>query len=225
MSDTPMPMDSLDQLAATVFVERCVGLESQLSQIYTLLATHFSTSTPVHAFLTDLAEQEQAHADLLEVCWAALSRGHWQAKYVRPLEDLVSLLGEHLRAVMTSLETIDSVDDALRLVIKLESSDINQVFLSVTKATDSAFIKKLGVFRNSVAKHMAYICQRIPQLAPSATAACQKLRDTICQPEGEDRYEPYFTTCAETAETLAGPHGTMKEKLVGADMAVAGTEH
>jgi hypothetical protein len=164
---------------AVQFIERCIGLELQLRQTYTMLAVRFARSRAVNAFLADLAEQEQSHADLLEVCQAALRHGRWEVQYVEPWRERVSLLGKEMETTVASLDTITSVEDALRLVIKLESSEINQAFLAVIKATDSAFVRKVRAFRKSVTKHIAYICQRIPQLAPSTNAASQKLRDKV----------------------------------------------
>ena len=75
-----------------------------------------------------------------------------------------------------SLDALDDLGDALRLVIRVEGSEINQVFRSVVSATDSEFVRSLEAFRSAEAKHIAYACERIPQFAPELADECRRLR-------------------------------------------------
>jgi hypothetical protein len=148
-------------------IERCIGLELQASQIYESLAERFALSLPMNEFLAELAGQEREHADLLKVCRSAAMRGHGDANGHKPWHDYVPLLEQRMGGIVSSLTTPKSVEDTLRLVIEIESSEINQVFLSVIKATESAFVEKLRPFRKAAAKHIAYIRRSIRVLAPS----------------------------------------------------------
>ena len=71
---------------------------------------------------------------------------------------------------------IGSVEDALRLVIQIESSEINEVFHAALAATDSAFVKKLRPFHEAMEAHMTYIAERIPELFPKLLLAVRELR-------------------------------------------------
>ena len=86
-------------------------------------------------------------------------------------------------AAEAAVYQIGSVDDALQLVIQVESSEVNQVFYAALAATDSAFVKKLKPFQEAMEAHMTYIVERIPQLSPHLMLACRELRAQV--PEGE----------------------------------------
>jgi hypothetical protein len=46
-----------------------------------------------------------------------------------------------------SLCAVGDVDDAIRLMIQIESSAINEAFSGVVMAADSSFVRKLGAFQ------------------------------------------------------------------------------
>jgi hypothetical protein len=69
--------------------------------------------------------------------------------------------------VEASVEGLERFTDALRLVIRIEGSEINQVFGSVVAATDSIFVRSLQAFHTAEAKHIEYIARQIPELEPS----------------------------------------------------------
>jgi len=75
-----------------------------------------------------------------------------------------------------SMYSIGSVEEALRLVVEIESSEINQVFQAVLRSTDVAFIRKLKSFQEAMQSHIAYVCDFIPEFVPDMTLACQELR-------------------------------------------------
>ncbi len=160
---------------------RCIGLELQAKRIYTAFARVFAETESASQFFEGLARQEQDHADLLEVCWAMARRGCWKADQSTSWQDLLPRLEKQIQAMRLSLNQIGTLDDALRLAIHIESSEVNHVFLGVVGATDSTFVRNLRPFCHAMEKHVAHICRRIPELAPHLTAACRELRAKLPQ--------------------------------------------
>ena len=72
-----------------------------------------------------------------------------------------------MRAAENSLSTIDNAEDALRLVIQIESSEVNDVFPEAMAASNSAFVKKLRPFQEAVETHLSYITSQLAVLAPT----------------------------------------------------------
>ena len=81
-----------------------------------------------------------------------------------------------MEAAETAVHEIDSVDVALRLVVQIELSGINEVFRAALAATDAAFVKKLRPFQKTMEAHMTYIVEQIPVLSPELMPACRELR-------------------------------------------------
>ncbi len=157
-------------------LERCVGLELRAKRIYTALARALADQGLVGPFFAGLAEQEQYHADLLELCRAAAIRHGWKAHLFNPWDDYVPRLERQMDATEAAVLEVDSVEAALRLVVHIESSEINQVFHAALAAADSAFVKRLRPFRDAMEAHMAYLVERLPELSPQMTLACRELR-------------------------------------------------
>ena len=160
---------------------RCIGVELQAKKIYAAFARVFAETESASQFFEGLARQEQDHADLLEVCWTVARRGCWKADHSTSWQDLLPRLEKLMQAMESSRNQIDSLDDALLLAIHIESSEVNQVFLGVVGATDSAFVRSLKPFYHAMDKHVAHICRRIPELAPHLTPACRELRAKLPQ--------------------------------------------
>jgi hypothetical protein len=157
-------------------LERCIDLEHRSKQLYEALERVFSRDEAIGSFFASLALQEQYHADLLKVCQAAALRKGWKANIFNPWEDYLPRLEQQMDRVESSLPEIDTVDAALKLVLQLESSEINEVFDAACAATDAAFVKRLKPFRKAMAAHMAYIAERIPELSPRLFVECRGLR-------------------------------------------------
>jgi hypothetical protein len=66
--------------------------------------------------------------------------------------------------------------DALRLVIEIESSELDDVFDGVVAASDSEFVRKIQAFQKAGANHVSYICKTIETLEPSLAEQCQTVR-------------------------------------------------
>ena len=79
-------------------LERCIGLELRAKRIYSALANAFSDEGLVGPFFAGLAEQEQYHADLLEICRAAAIRGGWKANLFNPWDDYLPRLEQQMDA-------------------------------------------------------------------------------------------------------------------------------
>jgi len=156
-------------------VERCIKLELQAQRIYHRLAGRFLGTPPISDMFDVLAYQEQTHAELLQLCHEAAMRSSWKEACLAPWKDAVANLERLMAEAERSLDTIDDLSDALRLVIKIEGSEVNRVFASVMSACGSEFVGTLRVFQNAVTDHITYICQEIADLQPLMTAQCQEL--------------------------------------------------
>jgi hypothetical protein len=157
-------------------LDRCIDLELRAKRIYRAFAKAFSDEPLVGAFFAALADQEQYHADLLELVQVVATRCGWKANLFNPWQDYLPRLEQQMNAAETGVYAIDSVDAALRLVIEIESSEVNQVFYAALAATDAAFVKRLKPFREAMEAHMAYIVERIPELSPRLTVNVRELR-------------------------------------------------
>ena len=168
-------LKTADSNVSTI-LERCIGLELRAKRIYAALAKAFSEEGLVGPFFAGLADQEQDHADLLQLCRAAAARGGWTANLFNPWQAYLPRLEQQMDATEAAVREIGSVDDALRLVIQVESSEINEVFNAALAATDSAFVKQLRPFKKAMEAHMSYIMERLPELSPQLMLACRELR-------------------------------------------------
>ena len=164
------------QVPVPEFIGRCITLERRAMQIYQSLSLRYARMRLAREFFNRLAEQEDTHAELLELCRAMASRGRWKEHgletWQQALPNTERLLGE----AEARLDRHDSLADSLRLVIRVESSQINGLFTSIVRATDARFATVFGVFRTAVRDHLGYIHERIPVLAPSLKQECDQLQ-------------------------------------------------
>jgi hypothetical protein len=158
-------------------VERCIKLELQAKRIYERLAGWFMGRESISSFFKVLARQEESHAQLLELCRVIANRTIWIEERFTPYRDSIPRLERQMECIESSMESIKHVADALRLVIEIESSELNQVFGSVVAASGSDFVRKLLVFQMAVEKHIAFVCDEIPELEPDLADECQQLSD------------------------------------------------
>jgi hypothetical protein len=155
---------------------RCVGLESGARRIYEVLAERFHDREPVGQFFRDLAQQEDEHAEMLELCRELAGREGWLERVFAPWAEAVPRLEQAMGDAERSLADVKCVEDGLLLVLEIEGSEVNQLFEAVIGATDSGFVRYLRPFQSTVAKHLEYICARIPQLEPGLAGQCDELR-------------------------------------------------
>lgn len=163
-------------VAVPELLGRCLDLESRARRIYELLAARFSDRVPVRRFFETLAQQEQEHFELLALCRQLASREGWLEEHFAPWRDAVPQLERQMDDLEESLDDLDQLADALRLVIRVEGSEINHVFRGAVSATDSEFVRTLQVFRTAEAKHIAYACDQIPKFEPDLADQCRDLR-------------------------------------------------
>jgi len=158
-------------------VERCIKLELKAKKIYQRLAEQFAGRESVGNFFRTLVRQEESHAQLLELCRVIANRTLWIGERFTPYRDSIPRLERQMESIESSMESIQHPADALKLVIEIESSEVNQVFGSVVAASGSDFVRNLLVFQTATEDHIAYICEKIPKLEPDLTGECQELSD------------------------------------------------
>lgn len=153
----------------------CVDLERRAQRIYERLAARFADRAAVGRFFMQLAEQESAHAELLELCQAIAKREGWMERYFAPWRAAIPRLKRQMESAAAGIELQGSLDEALGLVLRIESSEINDVFDGVVAATDSEFVRRLEAFQEAEADHMAFIGERIAEFSPGLADECAKL--------------------------------------------------
>ena len=165
-------------------VERCIQLESRAARLYDQLAARFAGDAVAQRFFAALAEQERQHAELLELCRAAASHERWDTERLDPWTEAVPKLEKQMEEAEGLINQIGEVADALRLVIQIESSEVNRVFQSIVAATDSDFVRALSAFRMATESHISYICRRVPEIEPRLGGPCRDLESAFSSPSG-----------------------------------------
>ena len=161
------------------FIDRCVALERRAMRIYQRLALRYGRINLAREFFNHLAQQENTHAELLDLCKAVAASGRWKEEGVETWRHAVPDTERLLEEVEATFEQHESLADSLRLVIRIESSQINGLFTSIVNATDTRFGEVFSVFRTAVRDHLNYIQERIPALDPRLKAECNRLRVTL----------------------------------------------
>ncbi len=165
-------------------IERCSNLELRGKRIYLELAERFSENAEAHDFFTVLANQEQEHHDLLQLCSAAMRRGHWKSEgFAQSLKSLPGL-ESHMHAAEKTAQLLKTLPEALELVLALECSEINYVFHGVVQSSESPFVRRLRAFNSAGEDHLEYIGRRLPELEPSLDEACRPLLETRAKLQG-----------------------------------------
>jgi rubrerythrin len=163
------------QVPAPAFIDRCINLERRAMRIYQALAFRYAGMHLVREFFDQLVRQEDIHAELLELCRAAACRGRWKGPEVETLERIVPETERLLEEAEVTVDRHDSLADSLRLVIRMESSQINGLFTGVVRATDARFAHVFGAFRTAVRDHLRFIEECIPILEPCLKSECKQL--------------------------------------------------
>jgi rubrerythrin len=161
----------------TDLLARTMELELRAKRIYEDFAKKFAQSKSAKRFFEMLSSQEQYHADLLELCRIATVRGGWNVSYLNPWQSYLPRLEQKMQEAEAEARYISFLDDALRLVVQIESAEINQVFQSILSASNSVFVKKTAKFRNAIETHISDICRMLPYLAPELTQVSKELRE------------------------------------------------
>ena len=98
----------------STILERCVALELRAKRIYNVLARTFADHGLIGPFFAGLVEQEQYHADLLQICRAAALRCRWKANLFNPWQDYLPRLEQQMATIEAALPQIDSVETGSR---------------------------------------------------------------------------------------------------------------
>lgn len=154
----------------------CIELELRAGRIYERLAQQFAGQDRVRRFFQTLAEQERSHAELLELCRQTAGRAGWLEEKFAPWRDAVPRLEQQMGEAEAAAYGLDELADALRLVIHIEGSEINDVFAGTVSATDSDFVRTLRAFHTAGTTHIGYISDRIPEFDPQLASECRSLR-------------------------------------------------
>lgn len=96
-------------------------------------------------------------------------------RYFAPWRAAIPRLKRQMESAAAGIELQGSLDEALGLVLRIESSEINDVFDGVVAATDSEFVRRLEAFQDAETAHMAFIGERIAELSPGLAEECAKL--------------------------------------------------
>ncbi|MBN1393840.1 MAG: hypothetical protein JW959_02260 [Pirellulales bacterium] len=161
---------------SAAIMRRCIALELRAKRIYENLTRLFSRSPAEARFFAVLAQQEQEHADLLDICLAASRRLGWRHGCFNPWRDYLPGLEQDMREAEYAASAVDDLNDALRLVVRIESSEINLVFRGALNAGRSAFTRCLRPFREAIETHINFIVTEISRLAPDLTIDPRELR-------------------------------------------------
>ena len=129
----------------------------------------------MQCFFWALAAEEQEHAELLGLCREAATRSGWKEECFAPWREAVPRLEAQLQEAEASLEGLENLSDALRLVLRIETSEINAVFGSIVEATDSDFVAAIQAFQVSGTTHLSQLRREIVQLDPDLTELCQAM--------------------------------------------------
>jgi hypothetical protein len=151
---------------ATDIVKQCIDLELRARQLYLTLADATAESRSLSEFFAELAEQEQEHADLLQLCMAASNHVGWRHKDLPLWRNSLVRLNREMCEIEAIAAGIRDPESAMGLVVQFESSEVNQVFLELIAASNSEFVKKLRPFQYAVEMHLSHIAARMSELAP-----------------------------------------------------------
>jgi rubrerythrin len=157
-------------------VSRCIELERSAMRIYRALADRLEDEPEIRSFFRSLASQEEGHAEMLALCHRSVRHGRWMEQQFRSMRSDLERLEDDMLAIEKSANGISSARDALRLVIGVESSEINRLFQQVVAACPSEFVRSVERFWDEEQRHLAFICARIETLVPDLVQECAVLK-------------------------------------------------
>jgi hypothetical protein len=164
---------------AAAILQQCIDLELRAENVYLTLAEHTVDEPSLTLFFTTLAQQEQNHADLLRLCAAASKRDRQWLQVLHSWRDEVLRLSRQMAEAESLVPEVANVDDAMRLVVRIEVSEVNHLFLAAMTASNSPFVKKMLPFQKAVDEHLSYIAEELPILAPNL--CCEEDESEPCQ--------------------------------------------
>jgi hypothetical protein len=163
-------------------LERSINLELRAMRLYEDLARTFVLMPDVRDFFTVLAQQEQDHADVLELCQAVMARIGYRIQNLDAWCNCLPYLEEKMLQAEAAAQTIISLNDAIQLVIDIESSEVNHVFHAICANKSSLLVQKMINFRTMLAAHISFISDMLPKLAPEMAAVWEEHSSDVLQP-------------------------------------------
>jgi hypothetical protein len=168
------PRKANPRLAA--LIDRCIGLELRSKRLYEQFSENFGDNTTIGRFLNALAIQEQSHADLLAFCRDTAIPDNLPPVMVLRWEESVTALEGRMTEVESIAADMHTEDETLRVVILLESSEINRLFRGVVTSCANDFTNALTVFRQALDWHISFIVEQIPGMSSNFAQDLKKLR-------------------------------------------------
>jgi hypothetical protein len=159
--DAHVGMDELDLVRT---VERFVGFERRVEELYAGLAGRFAGDGAAVALFATLATHEEGHALVLSRVRRELRRGRlWKASRELHLAD-VDAFDARLAAVEAEIRRGVSLPRALELVELLEGSEINVVFDTLSGCVDMRSRARFERFFVLSGRHLGFCAERIAAL-------------------------------------------------------------
>jgi hypothetical protein len=156
-------------------LESAVAIELRTMHLYQGLRARFANEPATSRFFASLASQERSHAELLRVCARASRHAPIDARRLAPLADLLAPLEARMARAESAVASGIGRSEALRLVVEIESSEINRLFDGLLADNGSPFVKSVSAFQRATNGHFAYIRHVLPTLDPRIEAECHKL--------------------------------------------------
>jgi rubrerythrin len=164
------------QAEVTERFSRMIQLELRAKKVYTTFAQTFASDATARRFFETLAAQEQEHADMLEIHRVATFRGDCKMNDDDCSNEALSRLEQEMSDAEELSTAIDSLEDALRLVVQLEWSEINQVFKDLFSASRSVFVQKLLKSEEEIDAHTSYVIEHVVELCPQILQTSPRLQ-------------------------------------------------
>jgi hypothetical protein len=156
-------------------LESAIAIELRTMHLYQGLRARFAHEPATERFFASLARQERSHAELLRVCAQASRRAPTDARRLAPLAEMLAPCQARLARAESALASDIGRSGALRLVVEIESSEINRLFDGLVAANPSPFVESVRAFRRATDGHFAYIRHVLPTLDPGIEGECHKL--------------------------------------------------
>jgi hypothetical protein len=156
-------------------LESAIALELRTMHLYEGLRARFANEPATERFFASLARQERSHAELLRVCAQASRRAPTDARRLAPLAHMLAPLQARMARAESSLASDIRRSEALRLVVEIESSEINRLFDGLLAVNGSPFVQSVRAFQTATNGHFAYLRHVLPTLDPGIEAECHEL--------------------------------------------------
>ena len=159
----PLPPEGLP---SAEIIGRCIKLELCAMRIYSTLSIRFKNLPRMKLFMETLAKQEETHAELLGICQKLAGCGEWQEKSISVWEEVIDSAEKQMQKWELDIGHYENTSAALQLVVAMEATEINNIFMAVIRSTESEFVRAVEVFGRATHEHISYICEEIPQIMP-----------------------------------------------------------